>query len=68
MFLRHHGIVPAKMLCERIRFSRDVRLQMVEGSSPFNLLEESNKLNSFESYPRLDGIGPEIWYEEKDMK
>ena len=60
MFPMHGGIVSDKLLFERMRYLRDVRLQMEDGSSPFNPLEERNNKYMFDRFAMLVGIGPGI--------
>ena len=58
MFPKHRGTIPSNELFERRRISSDVKLQMEDGSTPFNLLEESDKAPRIERFPMVDGIGP----------
>ena len=39
-------------------YSRGVKLQMKDESSPFSLLEEISKALRYERFPMVDGIGP----------
>ena len=58
MFPKHSGMAPAKLLFETIRTPRDVRLQMVDGSFPFNVLDMSRRYHKFDRFPMSDGSGP----------